>query len=439
MSRAPSVDPAWAWAPYAPSAERPWSLALAGHLFRRAGFGATWTELERSLEEGPARTLERLLRPEADVEAFHRAEDALADGAARARSPQGVSAWWLRRMLETPHPLLEKMTLFWRGHFGATNARVKDAGLIERHVRLLRRHALGRFDALLEEVSHDPATLLTLDAAANRRARPPETYARRLLESFTVGPGNFSEDDARGIARAFAGWFVLSGELRRVSLEEDAGPKRIFGREGTFDSREAVRIAARQPAAARHVVKKLYRFFVSEEEDPSEELFAPLAERFAADRDIGALVETILRSNLFFSPAAYRKRVKSPVEFALGIARGLEGLPATLPLADALARMGQDLSEPPTSEGWPGGRNWIDRWALLEREKLARALVSGAGYGKALDPLQTARRHGHETPERALPFLADLFFQGDLDPRSRSELAEGPAARIFSLPEFHLA
>lgn len=452
-----NADPDWAWAPYSPSAERPWTRKLAGHLFRRAGFGASEPDIKRALEEGPARTVERLLRPKGPLEDSDRRFDSLSESAARAGSAQGVAAWWLRRMLETPHPLLEKMTLFWRGYFGVKNSRVRDPALIERHIRLLRRHALGRFDALLEEVSHDPAVLLTLDAGANRKSRPPELYARTLLEKYTAGAGNFSESDVRGIARAFSGWFVFSGGLRRIELEADPGPKRIFGREGPFDSREAVRIAVRERTTALHVVKKLYKFLVAEEAEPAEELLSPLAEKFAAEYDISSLVGTILRSNLFFSPIAYRRRVKSPVEYALGIARGLEGVPGTLPLAGALSRMGQDLCEPPTVEGWAGSRCWIDRHTLLLREKLAAALLSGSGgYGRKLDPLEVARRHGRESPEGALEFLLELFLDGEVDGAVRAELAralgalgspeaerakslERVALRIFSLPEFHLA
>jgi len=452
------ADPGWAWAPYEPDAEWPWDLPRAGHLYRRAAFGADWDLLQQAVSAGPQATIEKLLRPDADVAAFNDDYDRYEAAAAASGSADDLRAWWLRRMILTPHPLLEKMTLFWHGHFAVSNARVKSAPLMHRHLELLRSHALGRFEPLLEAVSRDPAVLIGLDAAAHRKAQPNENYVRALMEVFTLGPGHFSESDVREAARAFTGRFALRDRLRYFPREHDAGVKRILGREGRFDGEDVVRIVLEQSATPRLLVRKLYRWLISETDPPGEQLIAPLAESFAKDYDVAKLVETMLRSKLFFSPAAYRRRVKGPVEFALGIVTGLEGVVSTTRLGGDLAGLGQNLCHPPTVKGWPGGTHWINGATLLGRSNLALALLSGAKpYGDKLDPRAVAERHGFSDPESAAGFLLDLFVQGDLAADVRETLLEsappsGASARgdpagwlrrfahaVVTLPEFQLA
>jgi len=345
------------------------------------------------------------------------------------------------------------MTLFWHDFFGTSNVTVKSGPLMRGHLRLLRANALGSFEALLDGVSKDPATLLALDAAANRKVRPSVHFARSLMEHFTLGPGNFTETDAAEAARAFTGLFVLRGELRHFPREVDSGPKRILGEEGNFSREDVVRILLRQRATARLVVRRLYRAFVSETAEPSEAIVSPLAESFDKDHDIGKLVEAILRSNLFFSEAAYRQRIKSPVDFALGIVKALEGSVPTAQLSRDLAALGMNLCHPPTVEGWQGGRSWITWSTIVGRSNLAKALLCGdEPYGKVLDPLGIARKNGRGAPESAAEFLVDLFLQGDIEDGVRRALLGSLGAggdpqeplRAFThlltaLPEFHLA
>ncbi len=448
------ADPAWAWAPYQPDDQRPWSLPLAGHLFRRAAFGANWGQLQQALREGPQPTVDRLLHPEVDVAAFNRTYDQIESSTGGAGSADGLRAWWLRRMIETPHPLLEALTLFWHDHFAISNVKVNNAGLMARHVQTLRSYALGRYDGLLEALTEDPAVLAGLQSDANRKALPNPNLARALMECYVLGPGNFSETDVQEAARAFTGWFVLRDRLRYFPREHDDGPKKILGRQGNFAAKDVVRITLDQPAAPRLLVGKLYRWLICETAEPDDALVAPLARTFAKDYDVGKLVGTMLRSNLFFSEAAYRRRVKGPVEFALGIIRGLEGLVPTSRLGNDLADLGQNLGHPPTVKGWPGGRYWINGATLVGRSNLALALLSGAEpYGNRLDPLPVATKHGFTEAESAGRFLIDLFLQGDLNADVRrtlmaglKETAEGTSGQlrrlahsVFTLPEFQLA
>ena len=455
---AQSLDPAWAWAAYVPSPRRPWNLRLAGHLYRRAGFGAAWDQLQQSLTDGPQRTIDKLLRPADNAAAFNRTYDEYETSSIDpdTTSAESLREWWLRRMLQTPHPLLEKMTLFWHSHFGTGNARVEHARSMQQYVRLLRSHALGRLPPLLEGICRDQATMLSVDLGINFRARPSENFARALFEVFSVGPGGYSERDVREAARAFTGWSVRKRRLRFLEHEYDSGPKTIFGQTGDWKGQDVARLVLQQPATPRRLVRKLYRWLVSETEEPSDSLLAPLAESFAKDYDVAKLVETVLRSNLFFSPAAYRRRIKSPIEFAVGVARALEGLIPTAPLGRDLTALGQDLCQPPTVYGWEGGRTWITTATLVGRSNLAASMLSGAEpYGDKLNPLAAAKKHGRGSPESAGQFLLDLFLQGDLDAKVRDTLlkslsgtvAEADATArlrqlahaIVTLPEFHLA
>jgi uncharacterized protein (DUF1800 family) len=449
------TDPGWAWAAYQPDAQRPWNLAQAGHLYRRAAFGAGWDQLQQALSDGPQRAISKLLRPEADTAKFNREYDEYETSAG---SVTALRAWWLRRIILTPHPLLEKMTLFWHSHFATNSEKVKNARLMQRHVQLLRSHALNSFRALLRAISRDPAVLIWLGAEANRKARPNENFARPLMETLTLGPGHYTEKDVREAARAFTGWFVLRSQLRYIPREHDGNIKQVLGHKGNFTGDDVLRIVLEQPATARNLVCKLYRWLICETEQPNVTLIKPLAESFAKDYDILKLVEKMLRSNLFFSPVAYRQRIKCPVEFALGIVKGLEGVVSTTQLGQDLADLGQNLYNPPTVKGWAGGRHWINSATLVGRYNLALALLRGSGpYGNKLNPWAIAKKHGCSTPKSATRFLLDLFLQSDLEPDVRDALlktiqtsagagGDDPAGtlrhfahEIVTLPEFHLA
>jgi uncharacterized protein (DUF1800 family) len=410
--------------------------------------------MQQALRDGPERTIERLLQPQG--EAFNRTLDDFEASAIDrdSASIEGLREWWLRRMIQTPYPLLEKMTLFWHNHFAISNAKVKSGWLMHQHVHLLRSYALGRLQPLLAALVRDPALLLGLDGAAHRKARPNEEFARTFLEQLTLGPGQVSARDVREAARTMTGWFVLRSQLRFLEHERDAGRKTLFGQTGNWTEEDLVRLVLQQTAPPRHLVRQLYRWLISESQEPDQALLAPLAAALAKDYDVGRLVGTMLRSNLFYSDHAYRRRVKSPIEFALGIIRGLETVVGTTRLGHDLEALGQNLGQPPSIKGWPGGTAWINRTTLVGRSNLAAALLSGGNpYGDKVDPLAMAQKHGQANPEAAGPWLIDLFFQGDLPKEVVNLLLpigtdrEGDPQRglrrfvhtLATLPEFQLA
>lgn len=439
MTRA-AGDPAWAWARYQPDAGRPWDSRQAAHLLRRAGFGPGQPEIDQATNDGPQKTIDRLVRPEGDPAAFDRMYadyEKAAEG-----SVDTLRAWWLRRMIETPFPLLEKLTLFWHGHFAVSQAEVGRGPLLQRHVELLREQALGNFPSLLRAVMLDPAMLTCLEAQKSRKATPPTALARTLLAHFTVGEGSFTESDVAATARAFTGWFVNRTSREFYDREFDQGEKEIFGQKGNFTAEAVLDLIAGQRATSRTIVRKLFRQFVSEADEPGEALLDPLVDAFAKSGNVLDTVETILRSNVFFSPAAYRCRVKSPVEYAVGLVRAFEGRVGTERLVRSLADLGQNLYNPPTSAGWPDGLGWLNDATIVGRHNLAWALLQQTGDNKyRLDADGYARKRGRQDIPAARRLFVELLLQSDLAENTTADAESIPeAARIVACsPEYQLA
>jgi uncharacterized protein (DUF1800 family) len=423
---ADTLDLRRAWEPYKPSAAEPWDLKKVGHLYRRAAFGATWAELQAGLKDDPEKAIDKLLTGGPGREAFDRETSQLADSIRKGNSGQQARAWWLYRMLYSPHPLREKMTLFWHNHFATSNAKVNNAGYMLGQYDLMYRHALGNFRMLLQEMSKDPAMMVWLDTSLSKKGMPNENYARELMELFSLGIGHYTEKDIREAARAFTGWEIKDGKGVFNARQHDDTEKTVLGKTGHFLGEDIVAICLEQKSAPYFISGKLYRFLISETEAPSQELLEPLATQLLkSDYDFGALVKTVLRSNLFFRAAAYRSRVKAPVDFALGIVRGLEGKTGTTALAATLEELGQNVFYPPSVKGWDGGQTWLNGQTLLTRQNLTLALTSteDVRFGRRTDPAALAKKHGKKGPE-LVDFFLGLFLQGDVPAESRARLEE---------------
>jgi len=422
-------DAKTAWEPYRPTADNPWDRRRVGHLYRRAAFGATAAELDAGVADGPEKTLSRVLEGAAEPDDFARTSDFMASersmpsGAPQAR----LSAWWLDRMLKTAHPLREKITLFWHNHFATSNAKVQNARYMLGQYRLMQTHALGSFRKLLGAMGTDPAMMVWLDTVTSTKGNPNENYARELMELFSLGIGNYTEKDIREAARAFTGYEIKDGKGVLNSRQHDGGEKVVFNNSAKFQGEGIANLCLERDACPRFIVRKLYRYLVSESDDAPAELIDPLAERYRKwGFDTGKLVATILRSNLFFSPAAYRAKIKSPVEFATGIVRGLEGTAGALPLAEALEGLGQVLLAPPSVKGWDGGPAWLNAQTLLGRNNLALALTSTEDirFAGRCDPAAVLANHGAKSDADALRFLLDVFLQGDVSDAARDKLLD---------------
>lgn len=368
MNLRTEIDPAWAWRPFVPSSKRPWSRQLAAHLLRRAGFGASSRELDDVADQDPQAVVSRLVNGPAEGGQFQRQSTAFAETVLASGDPQQLSAWWAYTLLTSPHPLLEKATLFWHGHFATSAAKVEDAEAMYNQNRLLRRYALGNFSALVREMSRDPAMLIYLDSVTNRKAHPNENYARELMELFCLGEGNYSEQDVQQLARCFTGWEIRRKRFRFNRYQHDFGEKTLLGKTHEFPESMAIDLILQQPAAASFIVGKLIRFFVFDEYAAGPALAAPLAAELREhDWDIGYIVRRILESNLFFSEYAVGRKVRSPVDLTVGLLRCLDGSTNSYQLAEELRQLGQGLFYPPNVKGWEGGRTWINSSTLLGR------------------------------------------------------------------------
>src|SRR4051812_16344983 len=305
------IDPRWAWEAYQPSDKAPWDLKRAGHLYRRATFSATHAELQSAVKKGPQKAVDEVLAGGPGLDAFDKQPASLAEAVVKVNNGQQLRDWWLYRMLYSPHPLREKLTLFWHNHFATSNAKVLSADFMLRQYRLLHKHALGSFAVMLKEMSHDPAMMVWLDAKDSKKGNPNENYARELMELFSLGIGNYTEADIREAARAFTGWTLRGGKVVFTESDHDDGEKKVFGRTGNFKPDDVVRLCLDKDSCPYFIAAKLFRFLVSETTPPTRELLEPLATAFRkSDFDFTAMVRTVIGSNLFFSAHAYRSRVK---------------------------------------------------------------------------------------------------------------------------------
>jgi uncharacterized protein (DUF1800 family) len=420
------IDPRWAWEPYTPSEKAPWDARRVGHLYRRASFGPTLANLERGLKAGgPKKPIEELLAGGPGQEEFDKSMAPLADSIAAGNNLAQLRAWWVSRMLYTPHPLREKMTLFWHNHFATSNAKVRNTRFMLGQYDLLLKHALGNFAELLRAISYDPAMLVWLDGQGSRKGNPNENYARELMELFSLGIGHYSEKDIREAAKAFTGWEIAGNEAKFHPDRFDDTEKTVLGQKGNWKPDDIVRICLEQKSAPLFIAGKLWRFLISDTVPATPELLEPLADRFhQSGYDFAALVKTVLSSNLFFSEKIYRTKIKSPVDFALGIVRGLEGRIGSSALANSLEQLGQNLFNPPSVKGWDGGTAWLNGQTVLFRQNLALALTSTEDprFGARTDPAALARRHGVSGDEELVDFFLGLFLQKDVPAESRERL-----------------
>jgi uncharacterized protein (DUF1800 family) len=329
-------------------------------------------------------------------------------------------------MLHTPHPLLERMTLFWHGHFATSAAKVTDADLMFQQNKLLRTQALGDFRQLVHEVARDPAMLIYLDSATNRKGHPNENFARELMELFCLGEGEYSEKDVQELARCFTGWEIKQNKFRFNRFQHDGGEKTLLGKTGTFPDGESIDWVLDQRQAANFIVGKLYRAFVCDEPAPDPQLLAPLAEEFrASGLQIAPVVRRMLASQLFFSEHARARKVRSPVDLAIGLLRTLEGTANTHQLAADLQSNGQGLFFPPNVKGWDGGRAWINSATILGRANMAARLLGDSKMrfgGGALD--EYFSRLDARAPDEIVDSAAQLLLAVPLSTERRERIVE---------------
>ena len=370
-------------------------LPLMSHLLRRAAFGATAAELERYVSQGYKATVEQLLHPETVPELDEDVQRRYNLDQNSLMLIESSQANWMYRIINTQRPLEEKMALFWHGIFATAYGKLNHAKAVVNQTNTFRRHGLGNFRTLLLELARDPAMIFWLDNKDNHKDAPNENYGRELLELFSMGIGNYSEDDVKSCARAFTGWTIANQDYMSVRAARDsiwpsgridwqfeykAGDhddteKEFLGRTGTFNGEGIIAILA----TSWFIAGKLYNYFVSD--TPNEEAVGFLAEEYRkTSGDIRSVLRALFLSDYFKSEAVWYSRIKSPAELVVGTAR-LAGSFQTprwdiTDLANDANFMGQEILNPPTVEGWHTGTEWVDTGTLVERVNSA-ALVIG--------------------------------------------------------------
>ena len=464
-------------------------VALMAHLMRRAGFGAGREELEEQVARGYENVVEDLLHPSADsrenlpddlIRRYHVDQSEL-------RQLDGAGAYWMYQMITTNHPLEEKLALFWHGLFATGYAKLNQARALLNQVDMFKRTGFGSFRDILIELSKDPAMIIWLDNNDNHDGAINENYGRELLELFSMGIGNYTEDDIKEASRAFTGWTLKNAEYMSMRAmkdsiwpygriawhfeyredDHDTGDKEFLGERGDFGGDEIVDIICRQDATARFICTRLFQFFGADEIDERGEaaIEQMMASYFESDYEIRSVLRTLFNSEYFKGEAARYARVKAPVETVVGAVRmaGSYRQPTlgVNQLASQAFYMGQGLLQPPTVEGWHEGVEWIDSGSLVERVNFAarelgnpsnpgvRALVDrlardGGTAQSAADvvdgcldlmgPLQV-----EDSTREAIVEFASQFGDFDLEAEGSVEAVANVIRLIASSKEYQLA
>jgi uncharacterized protein (DUF1800 family) len=441
----------------------------ARHLLARAGFGGTPEQIQTLVGWGPERSVDYLLEldkapahplhagdfsssimgpPDPETRRMYRDarqrgdEDTLARLRLERQRRQAedraqmreIQRWWLTRLIETPRPLEEKMTLFWHGHFATSYRTIEDSYHMFVQNNLFRAHALGSFGSLMHQIIRDPAMLAYLDNNNSRKNRPNENLARELMELFGLGVGNYTEQDIKEGARALTGYTFDDDAFVFDRRNHDNGAKRILGRSGNFDGDDFVRLILAHPACSRFIAAKLYRYFAADvpldgpsgggSEGAVREMAAGLRRsRYA----VAPVLRRLFLSEHFYSDEVVAQRIKSPVELVVGTVRSLRTPTRSLDiLLDACALMGQNLFFPPSVAGWDGERSWINTSTLFVRQNIVAYLLTGRtprGYdaladeqrfdpGPVLSQVREADPGAARDPARVIDYLLRFTLGG---------------------------
>ena len=285
---------------------------------------------------------------------------------------KSLNITWLNQMVNSDQQLREKMALFWHGHFASRNINILYQ---QQLLDIIRQNALGNFGDLLREVSKSASMINFLNNNQNKKNHPNENFAREVMELFTMGRGNYTENDIKEAARAFTGWSAtISGEFAFKKFQHDDAQKTVLGKTGNFDGDDVLNILLEHKQTATYITRKIYRYFVNDV--PDENNITWLANRFyQSSYDIKELMKDIFTSDWFYDAKNIGCRIKSPVELIVGIRRTLPMQLENEQVQLLLQRLlGQILFYPPNVAGWPGGKNWIDSSSLMFRLRIPQLI-----------------------------------------------------------------
>ncbi len=429
--------------------------ALAAHLLRRVAFGGSAADVAAVAAHGVGASISSLIN-----------YDPAAVEALQPPQPPGrpldlsklpdLQLWWLDRMVRTPSPLQELMTLFWHNHFATGNAKVNSPPLMQRQNQLFRANAVGSFRTMVQQVTRDPAMLIWLDGTTSHRRAPNENYGRELMELFTLGLGTFTENDVHAAARSFTGFHTdRLGHVTFNPKDHDSSVKTLLGQTGPWGPNDAIDIILGQPAHPTFLAGELWKFFVGPNPTPAQ--IAPHAAAYrASDLSIKTLVTSILTSPDFADPANRYTLVRSPAEVvAATLRRLLPGRPVTeRGIPGVVTVMGMALFNPPNVGGWPGGLSapgWINPGTLMTRFNFAeqaaqtlpvpvlQAAASGLAPGAPLVDAWSQRLGVTDlTPASLNAVVGYATTAGTPSPRTAQAKSRGLVHLLLASPEFQL-
>jgi uncharacterized protein (DUF1800 family) len=389
----------------------------------RALFGFTKEDIDYALSYSMDEYIDNhLLRelPEPQSPGFWVNDVSSSNSTERSRE---LVYWWINLMLTQKHSLTEKMVLFWHNHFVSELSVVKLPQRMYRQNKLFRKFAFGNFRDLTKEITVDPAMLIYLDNTKNRKEDPNENYARELLELFTLGIGNYTENDIVEAARALTGWEVEGLEAQFNPERFDDGIKNFMNQSGNFNYSDLIDIIFNRDETALHICRKLFKEFIYFE--PDEEIINQLAVILREnDYDLKPLISELFKSEFFHSDEIVGSKIKSPVEF---IVQTLKQFNVLQPNYEDIRKLsddiGQALFSPPNVAGWEGDKTWINTNTLPARNVFTDKIIDSKNI--YFDILEYAR--SFSTSENALQFideLANIFLSYELSANRKQYLLD---------------
>jgi len=430
-----------------------WDAKKVEHLLNRAGFGARPSDIEAAVALGQAALVEKLVGERVEVEPFFferiDAPDpkvvktmSVEDRTAMMREIRekdrrqllDYTTWWYDRMTSGEDPLRERMVLFWHGFFTSSFEDVKRSWLLIQQNQLVRKHALGSYAELLAAMAKDPAMLTFLDNQVNKKASPNENFARELMELFSLGAGNFTEQDVKEAARALTGRGVSrEGNYEFHKRLHDEGEKTVLGVTDRMNGDDLVKVILAQDACPRWIAGKLLANFEGVEPSPKR-----LADYAAYLRANEYQIQPFLR-RLFLDPEFYRDevigaRVQSPVDFMVGFTRRLGVQVPSAVLGSGATLLGQRLFWPPSVKGWDEGENWISTATIMQRGNLAGFML---GLVKVEDVLSEPETREPPPADPYEPGMTDGSMEGGKsdEPRSDEPMTERPPMKKGVKPD----
>ena len=371
------------------------------HLMRRIGFGGSKEEIDqltnKSYDDAVDFLMDNSDENPVPTDLLRRYQIDLSD----VRSVNSSGAFWMYRLAHSKFPFDDKVALFWHRVFATGQNKLIQGKVMTTQIDMFKKHGLGSFENLLIELSKDPAMIMWLDNQDNHKDNINENYGREILELFSMGVGNYSEEDIKECSRAFTGWTVENMPYMAIKMrnntarpfgyvawqfkfdqnDHDFGEKEFLGEKGNFNGEDIVKIICKQKATAKYLARHIYHFFVKDElpvpQWPHEEPVAPDAVNFIMDSyfknnyNIKETLRDLFKSKYFRNENIYYKRIKSPAELVVNSVRlsgGFE-IPSEEVYKATISSglMGQPLLNPTSVEGWQGGEEWINTGSVIER------------------------------------------------------------------------